>query len=318
MNKIKLDIGIIGSQTFEKVSDENSTTYRITLTGTSRAFKIPPVLVFCEDKVAEELITHALSYNNINIGSFKFIRCGSWENIITSLAGCILYSQQLIESGSSKKIEAIGILDGDIKESNIREAITNTFTGDFPPQQLEGIRDTIRSHISCFTIPKYILSSKNAKGIPELNLYKMMQEIDSRKIRKVSENRVKELNDFLVKSSEKSQPAIELELSILNKEHDETLKIIEISKRIQFNEENEITDYHTFFKKLRKKTEGIFFQQYNFTNNPVFLVYRIVSKFNAERWEEYIKTVVNFLQSASERQRQNFSSNTFNNINLDK
>lgn len=55
MSTIKLisNVGIIGSQIISKSKHGDSTKFEITLSGISQAHRIPSVIVFCEDKVAE-------------------------------------------------------------------------------------------------------------------------------------------------------------------------------------------------------------------------------------------------------------------------
>ncbi|MCI1897659.1 MAG: hypothetical protein LKI85_04665 [Enterobacter sp.] len=320
MSTIKLmsNVGIIGSQIIAKSKHGDSTKIEITSSGFSQAHRIPPVIVFCEDKVAEELITYALSYRDINVGSFKFRRCGSWSNIIISLAGCILYSEELIKSGNSKALEVIGVIDGDISDDEIRQVISETYEGDFIPDQLQHIIDLISSHITSFKIPNNVLSKKNIKGKPELNLKNMVDEISPAMIKSPFKKRTDELNEYIKKvKDENSKNNIGFELNDINKEKDETLEIINFSKEITFTANEGITNYHTYFKKLIKKTENRHYRSYQFVNNPIYLVYRIVSKFNKNRWEEYINPVIYFLESAKTKQTEKFSHNTFNNTKID-
>lgn len=192
MNTIKTgsNDGILGMQMISKNKHGNATKIEIINTGTFEAYKIPSVIVFCEDKVAEEVIINALSYKKMNVGSFKFRRCGTWTNIIISLAGCILYSQELINSGNSKTLEVVGIIDGDINDYDIEKVISETFEGDFIPEQLKEITHLISKHIISFKIPTAVLSKKNITGKPELNLKKMVDEINSNMVKEPFKKRV--------------------------------------------------------------------------------------------------------------------------------
>jgi len=316
--KLRNNIGIVGSQIITKSKHGDSTKIEIISSGISQSYRIPSVIVFCEDKVAEELIINALSYKNMNVGSFKFRRCGSWCNIIVSLAGCILYSEELINSGNSKALEVIGVTDGDINANDIRQVISETYKGDFIPEQLQSITDSISSRITNFKIPNNVLSKKNIKGKPELNLKNMVDEISQAMINNSLKKRTDELNGYLEKvKDENTKNNIKFELDDIKKEKDETLEIIKISKEITFTENEGITNYHTYFKKLIKKIENRHYRSYQFANDPIYLVYRIVSKFNKNRWEEYINPVVNFLESAKTKQTEIFSHNTFNNTKID-
>ena len=320
MNKKKLmpNVGIIGSEIISISKHGDSTKIEITRTGFSQAHRIPPVIVFCEDKVAEELITHALSYRGMNAGSFKFIRCGSWSNIIRTLAGSILYKEELIKSGNSKALEVIGVIDGDISNNEIRKVISEAYEGDFIPVQLQNTIDSISSHITSFKIQNNVLSKKYIKGKPELNLKNMVDEITPAMIKSPFEKRTNELNEYIEKAKdENSKTRIKFELNDIEKEKDETLEIIKVSKEITFTASEGITNYHTYFKKLIKKIENRYYRSYQFVNDPIYLVYRIVSKFNKNRWEEYTNPVIEFLQSAKTKQNNKFSHNTFNNTKID-
>ncbi|SNY59737.1 hypothetical protein SAMN02744775_00324 [Enterobacter sp. CC120223-11] len=303
---------------FSKSKHGDATKIEIINTGTFKSYKIPSVIVFCEDKVAEELIINALSHKEKNVGSFKFRRCGSWTNIIISLAGCILYSQELIKSGNSKVLEVVGVIDGDINDNDISQVISGTFEGEFIPEQLQEITRLISNHIISFKIPTAVLSKKNIKGKPELNLKNMVDEITSDMVREPSKKRVNDLCGFLEKTKDDElKRNIEFELNDIYKEQEETLKIIKISNDIIFHENDGIINYHSYFKKLQKKIGDVFYRSYSFTHQPIYLVYRIVSKYNKNRWEEYINPVIDFLVSAQKRQTQSFSHHTFNNTKID-
>jgi hypothetical protein len=305
-------------QTISKSKHGDVTKIEIINAGTFDEYKIPSVIVFCEDKVAEEVMINALSYKKMNVGSFKFRRCGTWTNIIISLAGCILYSQELINSGNSKVLEVVGIIDGDISDNDIEKVISETFEGDFIPEQLKEITQLISTHIISFKIPTTVISKKNIKGKPELNLKNMVGEITPDMVREPSKKRVDELCSWLEKEKdEEGKNRIEFHLNDIYKEQEETLKIIKISNGIIFHENDGTINYHPYFKKLQKKLSNTFYRSYSFTHRPIFLVYRIVSKYNTNRWEEYINPVINFLESAHERQTANFSYHTFNNTKID-
>lgn len=309
---------VVGTQIISKSKHGDATKIEITNTGTFQAYKIPPVIVFCEDKVAEELIINALVYKKNNVGSFKFRRCGSWTNIIISLAGCILYSQELINSGNSKVLEVVGIIDGDINDNDILKVISETFEGDFIPEQLQEITHLISNHIISFKIPKAILSKKNIRGKPELNLKSMVDEITSDMVSEPSNKRVNELLGFLDKvKDDDSKRNIQHEIDDIHEEQKETLEIIKISNNIMFHENDGIINYHSYFKKIQKKIGNVFYRSYSFTHKPIYLVYIIVSKYNKKRWEEYINPVIDFLVSAAKRQTETFSHHTFNNTKID-
>ncbi len=320
MNKFNLNCGvnILGTKSFTKEKNGESTTFKITNTGSFNSYKIPPVIVFCEDKVAEELIIKSLLHNNINHGGFNFRRCGSWANIIISLAGCILYSQELQKTGNTKTLEVIGVIDGDISEKDILDMISNTFKGDFIPDELKEIIDQVRHHITSFKLENKVLLQKNIKGKPELNIKNMLEDIDENKINEEIKQNEKKLIKCLKNTNDvKLKIVIEDELDSINHLRNETLEIIEISKKIIFNKRNNIINYHSYFKKLEKKLEGKYFHHYNYTHYPILLVYRIISKFNIHSWESYINPVVSLLKLAQNRQREAFSHNSFNNDALD-
>ncbi|ROP61620.1 hypothetical protein EDF81_0091 [Enterobacter sp. BIGb0383] len=320
MNTIKLggNIGIIGTQSISKSKHGDSTKIEIISSGISQAYKIPSVIVFCEDKVAEELIANALSHKDMNVGSFKFRRCGSWSNIIVSLAGCILYSEELIKSGNTKALEVIGVIDGDISANDIQQVISETYEGDFIPEQLKNITNAISSRITSFKIPNDVLSKRNTRGKPELNLKNMVEEITSEMTKKPFHKRVEELKGYLeIAKDDNNKKHIEFELDDIYKEIDETLEIINISKKIAIHERDGVFNYHPYFKKLEKETNNTYYINYNYTHHPIFLVYKIVSKFNTERWEEYITPVTEFLKSVAKRQQDTFSHNTYNNTEID-
>lgn len=273
MNKYKINcgIGVIGTQTITKTNHGDTSEIIITNTRSFNSYNIPPVIVFCEDKVAEELIIHSLSYRKMNVGSFNFRRCGSWANIIISLAGCLLYSKELIKTGNEKVLEVVGVVDGDISKREIEDMISKIYEGDFIPEMLEEITEQISQHITSFNIPTALLSKKNIKGKPELNLKNMMDEIDEDKINNVFKDKENELHSWLDKTTdENSNKNIMLSLKDICREKKETLEIINFSKDIQFLEEDGKVNYHKYFKRLKNKIGNRWFSNYTFTNQPIF------------------------------------------------
>ncbi|EFJ2285679.1 hypothetical protein MJ61_000755 [Escherichia albertii] len=146
----------------------------------------------------------------------------------------------------------------------------------------------------------------------------MMDEIDEDKINNVFKDKENELHSWLDKTTdENSNKNIMLSLKDICREKKETLEIINFSKDIQFLEEDGKVNYHKYFKRLKNKIGNRWFSNYTFTNQPIFMVYRIVSKFNKTRWDEYISPVVQFLESAEKRQTNRFSHDTYNNKRID-
>lgn len=314
-------VGIIGTRMITKSVNGDSEKIEITNTGSMNSYHIPAVLVFCEDELAKEIIIK--SFTNNSHCSFKFITCGSWNNIIISLAGSLLYSNEMKKTGVTKYIDVVGVIDGDISEKDILNTIKNCFKGNWVPSELLEITKQIRNHITHFNIPEDILNMKYTKGKPELNLKLMLEGVQEEKIKRILSPRIKKLSDAYEKIEEEFKPGLYSEIHFLKKELEETLKVIEISKamtRDKFEKtinNQTITDYHLYLKKIKNKFKSQHFQHYDYTHYPLLILTRIIIKFDKQRWDEYVSPVVSFLMKFAENQRERYSHNTFNNHVID-
>ncbi|HBK4630142.1 TPA: hypothetical protein LLS62_003655 [Klebsiella michiganensis] len=321
-NLLKIGCGIIGSEIITTRENGDCKTVEITTTGSMNSHNIPAVIVFCEDKLTKDIITHSLhAIGEISHYSFKFIINGSWKNIITSLAGSLLYADELKKTGNTKVISTVGVIDGDITETQISTVISKCYEGDFLPDNLKDIRDSIKEHLTSFRLPDYIINKKNTTGRPELNIKKMLEEINEESIDSVLGQRIKELNLHLKKSSDnESKQILKNEIYFLEKEAEDTPEIIKISKNIsskkfKTKEKNGTykLNYHSYLNKLASELSSRHFVTYGTgTPPPLLLIYRLVNKYNQKRWLEYVGPVLDFLTPIAKEQRERFSHNTYN------
>lgn len=317
-------VSITGTKIIAKRNDGDSKTIEITTTGSMNAYKIPAVIVFCEDTLAKEIITHSLhSIDRTAHCSFKFIICGSWKNIITSLAGSLLYSDELKETGNTKVLSTVGVIDGDISHEKISKVITECFEGDAVPEKLESISKRISEHLISFKIPDSILQMKIC-GKPEFNFKTMLEEINEDDIDNILKPRMDILTTALEKSTKDSDNTIlDLDLFLLKKEKEETLKIIQYSKGYgkrkfnTFKNGRKTMDYHNYFSLLKKSIGNEYYHCYPGPNFIMLTLFRLIGKFNKKRWVEYVSPVTNFLLPVAEQQRQRFLHNTYNNEIID-
>ena len=326
-NFLNIGVGIIGIKMIATRKDGGSKTIEITTTGSMNTYNIPAVIVFCEDRLTKDIITYSLhSAEGITHCSFKFIISGSWKNIITSLAGCLLYSDELEDTGNTKVLSTVGVIDGDITDTEIDNVISECYMGDYLPDNLENIKKRIKEYITNFSLPDNIIDRKNTTGKPELNIKKMLEEINEESIDSVLGERKKELKSWLEKAKDnESKQNIKNEIYFLDKEFEDTLEIIKISKSISretFKNKDKNgkykLNYHCYFKMFARKLEGRYLVSYGAGTTPLLLlIYRLVNKFNKKRWDEYVGPVVEFLTQISEGQRERFSHNTYNNDIID-
>lgn len=317
-------VGVIGTEFISKTKSGDTTKIEIIRGGLSNAHFIPPLIIFCEDRLAKEIITFAISRYNLNLGSYKIIECGSWMNIITSLFGCILYAQQLKESGNNKIIEVVGIIDGDIKDNEISELIESTYKGNFIPGHLKQLIDLVTNHISSFKLNhnKDSVSNKNIKikGIPELNIKKMFEQIDRETVLRKHQEKKNEYELRLNGASKETQSLIQFELFDINSKIEETLQLVDISKNIGSNKfksrgqyKGTRIDYHRYFDIMKKRIGIKHYNSYAMSHDTITLILRIIFEYNNNAWVEYSEPVCKLLKSAYDRQVNNFCYDTFNN-----
>ncbi|MGX9273530.1 hypothetical protein SH579_05210 [Raoultella ornithinolytica] len=319
MSTIRLNcgVGITGTTSVTTEKNGDSKTVKITTTGSMNAYKIPAVIVFCEDKLAKDIITHSLQGIDDSLHcSFKFIICGSWRNIITSIAGSLLYSDELKESGNTKVLSAVGVIDGDISHEDISKIITECYEGDCLPEKLSAISERISNHIISFKIPERILDLK-VFGKPECNIKAMIEEINEQDIDDILKPRMDSLTTALDKSKEENnKAALELELFFLQKEKDETLKVISLSKGLN-KKISKRKNYHAYFSLMERSIGNEHYHSYPRAHFINLILFRIIVKFNNRRWVEYVTPVTDFLIPIAEQQRERFTHNTYNNQIID-
>lgn len=320
-------VGVIGTTSISKSESENTTRIEITKSGISKSHFIPPLIVFCEDKFAKEIISFTISQYNLNAGSYKIIECGSWMNIITSIFGCMLYAQQLKESGNHKVIEVVGVIDGDIDSNMISKVIEDTYKGDFIPSHLKDLIKSVTANITSFKLShnKTNANFKNIKGIPEYNIKKWFEEIDEESVSKIHNEKIYQYEEFLKRlKNEENRPGIELELFFLKSQIEETLQLINLSKSIGNNKlrvydkktGRSIIDYHNYFYVMKRMIGNKYYHSYSMTHYTEYLILSIISKYNNKAWSEYSTPVYSLLKSAGERQHNNFNYDTFNNMKI--
>ncbi|MBA7843268.1 hypothetical protein HV213_23870 [Klebsiella sp. RHBSTW-00484] len=325
MNPIKLNtgIGVTGIKSQSKSKSGDSTKYEITLSGSQKSHLIPKVILFCEDKFAESMIINALSYKELNHGAFKIIHCGVWHNIIKALAGCLLYEKELIDSGNGKALKVIGIIDGDVSESDISTAIKKTYKGSFLPAEISNIIKIITEHVTSFKITQDGLKLPElSTGLPEFNLKIMLDDITEEMIRNYHKEYILKYEGWLKKTATlEGKVNLTRELEDIKRKIKETLEIIETSKNIKSHElpknSSNKFDYHYYFETLKERIGNKHFNSYSYSHDTELLVYRIISTYSKSRWEEYITPVTNLLISVKDEQVKRFNHNTFNNDSLD-
>lgn len=321
---LNFSVGITGTKTIAKRNNGDSKTVEITTTGSMNAYKVPAVIIFCEDALAKEIIIHSLqTINSTAHCSFKFIFCGSWKNIITSLAGSLLYSDELRESGSTKVLSTVGVIDGDISQEEISAVIAKCFEGDAVPEKLNSISKRIREHLTHFKIPDRILDMK-IRGKPEFNFKSMLEEIDEQDIDNILKPKVDMLSVALEQNNkDDAKAALDLELFFLKKEKEETLKIIQCSRNCgkkkfkTVKNKRYIMDYHKYFYLLKCSIGDEYYHCYPRSHFIMLILFRLIGKFNHARLVEYISPVTNFLIPVAEKQREIFSHNTYNDECID-
>ncbi|MEI7252910.1 hypothetical protein [Pectobacterium versatile] len=316
-------MGITGTKVITKRSNGNSKTVEITTTGSMNAYKIPAVIVFCEDSLAKEIIIHSLqTINDTAHCSFKFIICGSWINIITSLAGSLLYSDELKASGNNKVLSTVGVIDGDISQEKISAVIAECFEGNAVPEKLNSISKRISEHLTSFKISDRILDMK-ISGKPEFNFKEMLEEIDEQDIDNILKPRVDMLTTARKNSKGNVEAGLGLELFLLKKEKEETLKIIQHSRGFSkgkfkiFKNGRQVMNYHKYFSLLECSMGNEYYHCYPGSHFIMLTLFRLIGKFNNTRLIEYISPVRNFLIPVAEQQRERFSHDTYNNEIID-
>lgn len=307
-------IGIQGTQSIEKNTTGDSETIKIRKSGTMRFRLTPLPLVICEDQITKEVIS--LISSEIN-KSFKIIEAGSWHNLVTMLYGILFYKEQLREARDEpSELEILCVIDGDINEEDIRGRIKKTNSG-ILKSALIGIVDNIEKHIDHLTLAH--LPSKT-KGKPELNHKTWLEEISEEHIQSIHQKRISELELMLKKVPKEKIHLIEIELSDIKKQIEETITIITHSKSITPEEkienkrgkETTFNDYHNYYKNMeRLMKSGNSFMEYS-AHMPVYTVLSIIRKYNETQWELYTKKIRSRLLDMYTIQIERYSSDHFN------
>lgn len=166
-------IGITGIEEISKHKDNDYERIEIKRQGTAISRYIPPVIVVCEDKLAEEIIR---KIEDLNV---KIICAGSWNNFTTLLYGINFYRQQL-NNIDGLLPEIVCVIDGDISEDEIISRIENTHSGR-SSNDISYIKQKIKEDIVSFSL-EYKLDSGN-KGAPEFNHKSWLDSINEGTVR---------------------------------------------------------------------------------------------------------------------------------------
>lgn len=302
--------------------------------------KIPPVIVICEDVLAEHIIQNI---DEINLGSMKIIRAGSWNNFSTLLYGINFYKKY---SFKNNELDVICVVDGDILEENILEKISQTHSGSFTSNNQE-FKEIINSlHLQ---IVSFDLESNNGSlitGIPEFNHKKWLDDISDECIFNVFKEKLENLDKIISEGlSCECLNYAKLEKIRIEQEINEVKRIINASRSIEFQtkqqqkimkkvktyqkgillkrQKNLKIDYHRFYNQLShllQKGDTFRYYRINKTDDKETreeeiqnAVFAIIKRFNKEKWDKYVFNVKNRILTSIENHQNRFSKDYFNN-----
>lgn len=275
-------IGIIGCTEIAKHQDDNKDSINITRYGSARHKYIPPVIVVCEDRLSE-LVIRQIEDLNVDV-----IHAGSWNNFTTLLYGINFYRAQL-DGVNDLLPEIVCVIDGDIPNSNVISRIKETHCGRNSNIYSKIIKK-IESDIVSFTLEHEVES--NNKGIPEFNHKNWLDSIDESIVTNHFSTRLERLRNIQQVSNDESKIICQLEISDIEKEIEETIRIINVSKSIKFDQKKDgYFDYHKYYNMLSRALEnGDTFLKYR-THEIEYTVLSIIKKYNNQAWLSYINDV---------------------------
>lgn len=303
-------IGIMGTTSIGVKKDNHSKTITITQRGSQTGNVIPSVIVVCEDKIAEKVIELIAAESK---GSYRVVTAGAWGNMATLLYGMYFYRGHLQHTGDTRFLEVLCVTDGDIEPHWFQKVVEETHRGNHTPDHIKETLSLIKQNLISFKLSRL---PKNTKGLPEYNQKQWLEEITEDHINKHFETRVAELNSFIEKCTTEQEGGIGIELFLIKKEISETLRIIDISKKMKFRSINNIVDYHAYYKRLTIGLKrGDTLMSYP-QHDIVYTTLTIIRKFNPARWQEYIEPVKSSMEEAFTKQVDVFKKDRFNNMEI--
>lgn len=301
-------IGILGTTTIEVKNDRGSKIITVTQRGTQISNVIPSIIVVCEDKIAAQIIELIKAK-----GSYKVVTAGAWGNMATLLYGMYFYRTHLKQTGDPRFLEILCVTDGDITPYWLQKVVEETHRGSHTPEHIKETLSLIKQNLIGFNLSEHPL---DAKGLPEYNHKKWLEEITEDEVNKYFEVRVTELNSFMEKCTSDQEGGIGVELFLIKREISETLRIIELSKKMKFKAVDNVVNYHAYYKRLTiglKRGDTLtHYQQHDI----VYAVLTIIKKFNNSRWEAYIEPVKTSMEEAFAKQVDVFKKDRFNNMEI--
>jgi hypothetical protein len=304
-------LGIMGTTSIEVKKDRESKTITIKKRGSLISNVVPSVIVVCEDSVAEKILGLVTAETK---GSYKIVTAGAWGNMATLLYGMYFYRKHLQQTGDTRFLEVLCVTDGDIPPYWFQKVIEETHRGSHAPSHIKDTLSLIKQSLISFSLSD---NPKKAKGIPEYNHKKWLDEITEDHVMKHFESRIAELNSFLEKSTRDQEGGIGIEIFLIKREISETLRIVEVSRKMKFKAVDDVVDYHAYYKRLsavlRRGDTLMHYQQHDI----VYAVLSIIRKFNPARWHSYIAPVKGSMEEAFLNQVEVFGKDRFNNMEID-
>jgi len=220
------------------------------------------------------------------------------------------YRSHLQQTGDTRFLEVLCVTDGDITPHWFQKVIEETHRGSHAPEHIKETLSLIKQSLISFELSE---CPEKAKGIPEYNHKKWLDEISPDQVNKHFESRLAELNSLLERCARDQEGGIGIEIFNIKKEISETLRIIEISQKMKFKAVAGVVDYHAYYKRLSAVLKrGDTFMHYH-KHQIVYAVLCIIRKFNSARWTAYIAPVKKAMLEASCSQADVFGKDRFNN-----
>lgn len=275
-------VKITGSTEITKYKDDTIDSINITRYGSARNKCIPPVIVVCEDRLSELVIRQIEDLNVV------VVRAGSWNNFTTLLYGINFYRTQL-DGVNDLLPEIVCVIDGDIPDVNVISRIKETHCGRNSNIYSKIIKK-IESDIVSFTL-EYGLGS-NDKGIPEFNHKTWLDSIDESIVTNHFSTRLEELKNIHQSLNNENSVICEPDIGHIEKEIEETIRIINASKSIKFDQKKDgYFDYHKYYNMLSRALEnGGTFLKYGI-HEIEYTVLSIIKEYNNQAWLRYIHDV---------------------------
>lgn len=279
--KIISTIGILGTKT----------TIR---TGSFNAKFIPSIYIVTEDKLACEVIDRIKSDITPHSPSCKYLICGSWMNLVSSVYGFLKYGQEIYEGYKIPPFSILAVHDGDIKASAIEKRFNSVIAGDHLTQDQKEIKDKLKQNVIGFSLEH--LDYEKITGLPEYNHKYWFEEIQE--------------SEILAYHARELEGEDRMRAFLCQRDIDTLLEVITHSASLKFEKEagKATINYHGYYTAL--KAYNPTFPDHTL-NQIEYYVLRSIQRYNRKKWDFYTENVKSKIVEINNDNYQRFANSNY-------